>query len=62
MRDAKWEAVSEDSYSPVWVWVVEEALNAGEDSSDIVCGTPAVLEYVQAQLAVRVHVRMEHAR
>jgi len=41
---------------------VQQTLYTGEDGGDIVCGRPAVLPDVEAEFAVGVHVRMEHAR
>ena len=35
-------------------------LYRGEDGGHVVCGRPAVLQNVQADPAVRVHVRVEH--
>lgn len=46
----------------VRVRVVQEGLDGREDRGDVVGGRPAVLEDVEAQLAVRVDVRVEHAR
>ena len=44
----------------VWVGLVQQGLNGGEDGRHVVGGGPAVLEDVQADPAVRVHVRVEH--
>ena len=46
----------------VRVGVVQETLDGSEDGGNIVRGGPSILEDIQAELAVRVHVRMEHAR
>lgn len=45
----------------VWVWIVEEGLDGGQDGGNIVCGGPSVLEDVETELAVGVDVWMEHA-
>lgn len=39
---------------------MEQALYGGEDGCDVVGGAPAVLEDVEAQLPVGVHVWVEH--
>ena len=46
----------------VRVRIMEQALDRGEDRSDVVRRRPSVLENVEAELPVRVHVRMEHPR
>ena len=44
----------------VRVGLVQQRLDGGEDGGDVVGGGPAVLEDVQADPAVSVHVRVEH--
>lgn len=46
----------------VGVGIVEKTLDGGEDGSDVVGRAPAVLENVEAELAVGVDVGMEHLR
>ncbi|KAI9069717.1 hypothetical protein FKP32DRAFT_42608 [Trametes sanguinea] len=46
----------------VRVRVVQERLDRGQDRRDVVRRRPPVLEDVQAELPVRVHVRVEHPR
>ena len=41
---------------------MEKTLNARQDRGDIVCRAPSVLQDVKAELAVVVHVWVEHAR
>lgn len=50
------------NHAPVGVRVMQEALDTRQDGSDVVRRTPSVLQNVEAQLAVRIHVRVEHAR
>ena len=40
---------------------MKEALNGGEDSSNVVSRRPAILEDVEAELSIGVDVRVEHA-
>ena len=42
--------------------VVQETLNAREDSGNVVSGAPTVLQDIQTELAVRIYIRMEHLR
>lgn len=44
----------------VGVGVAEQRLYRGQDGGHVVRGTPPVLQDVQADAAVRVHVRVEH--
>jgi len=46
----------------VRVRIVQQALDGREDRRDVVRRRPSVLENVEAELPVRVHVRMEHPR
>lgn len=46
----------------VRVRIVQQALDGGQDRRDVVRRRPSVLEDVEAELPVRVHVRMEHSR
>jgi len=46
----------------VRVGIMKQTLDARQDCSDVVCGRPSVLQDVKAELAVCVHIRVEHAR
>jgi hypothetical protein len=46
----------------VRVRIVQQALDGGQDCRDVVRRRPSVLENVEAELPVRVHVRVEHPR
>jgi hypothetical protein len=39
---------------------VGSPLNTGQNGSHVICGTPAVLQDVQTQLASAVDIRVEH--
>lgn len=41
---------------------MKKALNASEDSGHVIRWAPSVLKDVQTELAVRIYIRMEHAR
>ncbi len=45
----------------VGVGLVQQGLDGRQDGRDVVGGAPPVLQDVQADAAVRVHVRVEHA-
>src|SRR5882762_8500764 len=45
----------------IWIWIVQQTLDRCEDRCDIVRRRPAILEDVKAELAVRIHVWMEHS-
>ena len=44
----------------VWIGLVQEGLDRGQDGGHVVCGGPAVLEDVQAYAPVSVYIRVEH--
>lgn len=44
------------------VRIMKEGLDGSEDGSDVVSGRPAILENVEAELAVGVDVGVEHSR
>ena len=62
-RIVSWYLIKLGRHAVCW-WVriglVQEGLDRGEDGRHVVCGGPAVLEDVQTNAPVSVHIRVEH--
>ena len=41
---------------------MQQTLNAGQDSCNVVGGTPSILQNVEAQLAICIDIGMKHSR